>query len=110
MFNFTSWDSKHRFEGHRFSELMAEEKIQFLLKNTVNGKEFNRHKFNSMNSQEQREFDASFYKKKIEYGFSVTGDGESWFVIPKNVFEMIKNKYPTIKIKQNDFYAKPMQY
>lgn len=68
MFYFNSWNKRHIFEGKKFSEIIADGEIEFLVK---------------------------ISSKKVSYGFYTIENGK--FEIPKMVFEMVKNKYPIHK-------------
>jgi len=104
MFNFNQWDSRHRFDGRRFSELLSSNQIDFLLKNKTNGKQYNRRAYNQMDGKQQDKFDEQFYKEKTNYGFhTIFMSDTSWYEIPKNVFEFVKGKFPII---EHDFYVK----
>lgn len=105
MFDFPKWNNSHRFAGFRFTELYSEGRITALHKYFKNGREFNRRKYNNMDYRQQQEFDKAFYIKKTGYGFSID-NSDTWFEIPKSVFEAVKNTIPDIQIIERDFYTK----
>jgi hypothetical protein len=57
-----------------------------------------------MNGEQQRNWEEKYYKPKTEYGFSIDGTDDAWFVIPKSIFEMVTGKFPGLVIKEKSFY------
>lgn len=76
-FDFSSWNRRHTFNGKRFSEILSEDDVEFLVK---------------------------IKTKKISYGFHAYSTNRN-FEIPKLVFEMVKNKYPIHKYEYDKIYA-----
>ncbi len=103
-FDFNSWDRRNRFNGTRFSMLLGSNRITALHKYITNSLEWNRRKYNQMNGEQQREWEDKFYKPKTEYGFSIDNQ-DSWYIIPRAVFEMIVGKFPGLIVKERSFYS-----
>ena len=102
-FNFVKWNNRWRFEGKRFSDILAEGSITALRKDTNNAVRYDRRKFNAMNYDEQKDYSEKVNRRKTEYGFSINNQ-ESWYEIPKAVFEMVLAKYPGMIIKSSNFF------
>lgn len=108
MFDFNHWNRKQKFDGKYFSDILSSGEIEYLIKYSTNSAEWNRRNYNNMDGREQDIFEEKFYKPKMAYGFhTVSMEGSSWFNIPKNVFEMVKNKYPVF---EKDYYVKKHEY
>ena len=62
-----------------------------------------------MNEEQQKKWDDSYYKPKIEYGFSIDNQ-ESWYNIPMSVFELVVGKFPKLIVKEKSFYQGRTEY
>ena len=103
--NIREWDTKNRFDGHKFLDLLSANRVTEIQENEENGCEYNRLKFNRLEGEEQKKYIKKLNVKKITYSFSIDNE-KSFFNIPEEVFNLVKKNYPEIKISKHNYYIK----
>jgi hypothetical protein len=104
------WNRKNRFDGEYFFDLLEEKRITKLYSYRRNAIEYSRTKYNRLDYEGQKEYEAKLNKEKFAFAFSIDNDS-SYFEIPKEVFnyamDYIETDYDKIpEIVEKDFYIK----
>lgn len=109
-FNINSWNAKNRFDGEYFLNLLEEQRITKLYSIRQNAIEFNRTKYNRLDYEGQKEYEAQLNKEKFVFAFSID-DESSFYDIPTQVFnytiDYMEKHYDKIpEIEEKNYYQK----